>query len=414
MNSKGKIEKWLFEEWSSGRVVNSRSMLKVEHEVSKIGVPIGDTNTVRKRKHLSNGRHGLEADKIIELKMEEGGPSGQQEDMDFSSSASSWEPSDDNLSSEDSEPENKTNKTMNTTKQYTNKRVNKKGPIPLHRPNAIIPNVLQPRQTNIVDKKKRCRYIDSANKREIVKKSLPDSTRKNTPPNESIKNGHNNVKDILDIKSGFRQLFQMIKDLKTQAGFVSRECNGTNKNTSVVNNDIMDISEGEESDRSQSVESNRSDDNVLISNKYARADVRNPTTENITEEEWIPIGSGKTLIHKDKYKKVNWKSYTIATRTLLLATFPRRILATHSLTGKRSPAFRNKPAKMCLDPKIVSDVIMEITSRFRVKENLVRSIITTKCADECKMFKLRMKHKNKQEQNQENTPPIQETEPIDY
>lgn len=129
----------------------------------------------------------------------------------------------------------------------------------------------------------------------------------------------------------------------------------------------------------------------------------------------MPIGSGKTLIHKDKYKKVNWKSYTIATRTLLLATFPRRlvikfynsilfitettkiywfsyfcaveisllytflnyfyfsrILATHSLTGKRSPAFQNKPAKMCLDPKIVSDVIMEITSRFRVKENLVR------------------------------------------
>ncbi|KPJ18689.1 hypothetical protein RR48_10633 [Papilio machaon] len=398
MNSKGKIEKWLFEEWSSGRVVNSRSMVKVEHEVSKIGVP-------------EDGRNGPGADKIIDLKMDEGGPSGQQEDMDFSSSASSWEPSDENLSSEDSEPENKMSKTTNATKQYTNKRANKKGPIPLHRPNAIIPNVLQPRQTNIVDKKKRCRYVESANKREIVNKSLPDSTRKNTPPNESIKNA--NIKDILEIKTGFRQLFQMLKDLKTQAGFVTRECNGTNKNASVVNH-TMDLSEGEESDRSQSVESNRSDDNVLISNKYARADVRNPTTDNITEEEWIPIGSGKTLIHKDKYKKVNWKSYTIATRTLLLATFPRRILATHSLTGKRSPAFRNKPAKMCLDPKIVSDVIMEITSRFRVKENLVRSIITTKCADECKMFKLRMKHKNKQEQNQENTPPIQETEPIDY
>ncbi|XP_013148133.1 PREDICTED: uncharacterized protein LOC106110775 [Papilio polytes] len=370
-------------------------------------------NAVRKRKHISNGRNGPGTDKIVDQKIEEGGPSGQQEVMDFSSSASSWEPSDE-ISSEDSEPENKKNKTLNATKQYSNKRANKKGPIPLHRPNAIIPNVLQPRQTNIVDKKKHCRYVDSANKREIVNKSLPDSTRKNTPPNDSIKNGHNNVKDILEIKHGFRQLFQMIKDLKSQAGFVTMDINGTNKNTSVVNNETMDISDGEESDRSQSAESNRSDDNVLISNKYARADVRNNTTDNITEEEWMPIGSGKTLIHKDKYKKVNWKSYTIATRTLLLATFPRRILATHSLTGKRSPAFQNKPAKMCLDPKIVSDVIMEITSRFRVKENLVRSIITTKCADECKMFKLRMKHKHKQVQNQENTPPIQETEAIDY
>lgn len=42
------------------------------------------------------------------------------------------------------------------------------------------------------------------------------------------------------------------------------------------------------------------------------------------------------------------------------------------MTGKRSPAFQNKPAKMCLDPKIITDVIMEITDRFDVKENLVR------------------------------------------
>ena len=49
-----------------------------------------------------------------------------------------------------------------------------------------------------------------------------------------------------------------------------------------------------------------------------------------------------------------------------------RTLATHSLTGKRSPAFQNKPAKMCLDPKKTTDVIIEITDRFRVKESLVR------------------------------------------
>ncbi|XP_052743235.1 early boundary activity protein 2-like isoform X3 [Bicyclus anynana] len=128
--------------------------------------------------------------------------------------------------------------------------------------------------------------------------------------------------------------------------------------------------------------------------------------ESSSDESDVPIGSGKTLIHKDKFRKVNWKSYTIATRTLLLATFPRRILATHSLTGKRSPAFQDKPAKMCLDPKIVSDIIIEITSKFNVKENLVRSAITTKCADECKMFKMRTLNKNKLTKLKENAPPL--------
>ncbi|CAH1639231.1 unnamed protein product [Spodoptera littoralis] len=82
------------------------------------------------------------------------------------------------------------------------------------------------------------------------------------------------------------------------------------------------------------------------------------------DKEWIGIGSGKTLVHKDKFKNVKWKSYTIATRSLLLAVFSRRILATHCLTGKKSPAFLHKPAKMSLDPQAVSDVIYEITNKF--------------------------------------------------
>ncbi|GBP98028.1 Protein insensitive [Eumeta japonica] len=102
----------------------------------------------------------------------------------------------------------------------------------------------------------------------------------------------------------------------------------------------------------------------------------------------VPIGSGKTLVPKEVYSKINWKSYTMATRKLLMAVFSRRTLATHSLTGKASPAFLSKPAKLCLDPKKVADIVMTVTANCHVKEGLVRSAITTKCADENKMLKL--------------------------
>lgn len=49
-----------------------------------------------------------------------------------------------------------------------------------------------------------------------------------------------------------------------------------------------------------------------------------------------------------------------------------RVLATHSLTGKQSPAFSNKPPKKCLDPKMVEDIIITVADRCVVPKNLVR------------------------------------------
>ncbi|XP_038222500.1 early boundary activity protein 2-like [Zerene cesonia] len=277
-------------------------------------------------------------------------------------------------------------------------RNSKKVLTPIHRPNAVV-NILQERQMNgnHSNKGRKRKYKEME---EEVKKSLPDSTRKNMSTRPNINKGTVKVqlRNIIEINATFQQLFTMLNALRPSQQVNKTFLNEVNK----LNEKTFD--EPEESDRSESEESNRSDDNVLISNKYikARSNSVSPRAQENSKDEWIPIGSGKTLIHKDKYRKVNWKSYTIATRTLLLATFPRRILATHSLTGKRSPAFQNKPAKMCLDPKIVSDVIIEITSRFKVKENLVRSIITTKCADECKMYKMRLKTKSRQKDKSSN------------
>ncbi|KAL3278525.1 hypothetical protein HHI36_024215 [Cryptolaemus montrouzieri] len=76
-----------------------------------------------------------------------------------------------------------------------------------------------------------------------------------------------------------------------------------------------------------------------------------------------------------------------------MALFPRDILATHSLTGKPSPAFigSNKEIKEKLDETVISDIIDIVSTKCGVTESMVRSAITTKCADENKMFKKRKK-----------------------
>ncbi|KAF9411275.1 hypothetical protein HW555_009889 [Spodoptera exigua] len=123
---------------------------------------------------------------------------------------------------------------------------------------------------------------------------------------------------------------------------------------------------------------------------------------NNNNDRMMPIGSGRTLVPQRKFRKVKWTSYTVATRTLLVAVFPRRVLATHSLSGKKSPAFLNKPPKDCLNEQIVDDVILEVLSRFKVTKSMVRKVITTKCADECKMLRTRAKRRPV---NNENIPP---------
>ncbi|XP_047523514.1 protein insensitive-like [Pieris napi] len=107
----------------------------------------------------------------------------------------------------------------------------------------------------------------------------------------------------------------------------------------------------------------------------------------------IRIGDGNAKVPVKIYTSIKWDSYTIATRKLLTAVFPRHILATHSLTGKRSPAFPNRPAKEKLNPKLINDIVKTVAEKCGVAENIVRTAITNKCADEGKMMRQRKKHK---------------------
>ncbi|XP_026746373.1 early boundary activity protein 2-like isoform X2 [Trichoplusia ni] len=339
------------------------------------------------------------------IKREEAaGPSEKpdEEPEDYASSASSWAPSDDGAQSGDSGTEmtDKKVKLDRSRRQYTNRRSSKKVIVPRHRANPVIPKMMK--HANLINRKRQHNGTPKAIAMQSMNKSSPDSTRKNlqkgNPQNVSI-----DVRELIKIKNSFKTLFKMLEDMKRPVSMLDQTSNETVtekiNNTSQFNQSM----EEDKEEMSEHEDFNRSDDNVLITNKYNNVKVTTAKNTGPKDDEWVPIGSGKTLIHKDQFVKVNWKSYTIATRTLLLAVFPRRILATHSLTGKRSPAFQDKPAKMCLDPKIISDVIMEIMDRFNVRENLVRSIITTKCADECKMWKNKVN--KKKPRNQENIPP---------
>ncbi|XP_022823079.1 early boundary activity protein 1-like [Spodoptera litura] len=112
--------------------------------------------------------------------------------------------------------------------------------------------------------------------------------------------------------------------------------------------------------------------------------------DSTPQQEWVGIGTGQTQLHRDKFVKLKWDSYNAATRSLLVAVFGKETLATHSLTGKKSPKYPDRPPKECLDPTKVNDIIIEVTNNFAVTERSIKNIITTKCADECKMEKMRI------------------------
>uniref|UniRef100_A0A182QS85 BEN domain-containing protein n=1 Tax=Anopheles farauti TaxID=69004 RepID=A0A182QS85_9DIPT len=115
--------------------------------------------------------------------------------------------------------------------------------------------------------------------------------------------------------------------------------------------------------------------------------------ENDPSTTMVSIGSKNTLVRKSVLDKIKWANYKYATRKLLLQVFSREELATHSLSGRPSPAYAGnaeKPVKDRLDPNVVADVVEIVRKRCNVDESMVRSVITTKCADENKMLRQRM------------------------
>lgn len=114
--------------------------------------------------------------------------------------------------------------------------------------------------------------------------------------------------------------------------------------------------------------------------------------EDGDDGELVSIGPNNSMVKKQVLRAINWTNYKAATRKLLMTLFSREVLASHTLTGRPSPAFmgdRAKPIKDKLDQRIIADIITIVTKTCNVSEPMVRTAITTKCADENKMSRMK-------------------------
>ncbi|XP_032592030.1 protein insensitive isoform X2 [Drosophila grimshawi] len=112
--------------------------------------------------------------------------------------------------------------------------------------------------------------------------------------------------------------------------------------------------------------------------------------QQLTDNVMVSIGPNDTRVPASIFENINWSVSSLATRKLLVAIFDREMLATHSMSGKPSPAFKgqHKPLKPMLDPLKVQDIIFAVTHKSNASEKEVRNAITTKCADENKMMRV--------------------------
>ncbi|KFB47799.1 hypothetical protein ZHAS_00015873 [Anopheles sinensis] len=124
------------------------------------------------------------------------------------------------------------------------------------------------------------------------------------------------------------------------------------------------------------------------------ATTNSSNSPNERQQGMVAIGAHGTRIKQDALQMINWSNFKSATRKLLMEVFGREKLATHSLSGRPSPAMRSnteKPIKDRLEANMVADVIEIVTKMCNVDECLIRNVITAKCADECRMRNRRAK-----------------------
>ncbi|CAD7078784.1 unnamed protein product [Hermetia illucens] len=118
--------------------------------------------------------------------------------------------------------------------------------------------------------------------------------------------------------------------------------------------------------------------------------------------ELISLGPNGTVVPAAEIFAIDWNLPTQVTRKLLHAMFDRETLATHTLSGKASPAFQHRPnEKAALDQPKVADVIHAVHKFMGCSERDVRGAITTKCADESKMRRKRLKRLREAEEEEE-------------
>uniref|UniRef100_A0A1A9Z7X5 BEN domain-containing protein n=1 Tax=Glossina pallidipes TaxID=7398 RepID=A0A1A9Z7X5_GLOPL len=150
--------------------------------------------------------------------------------------------------------------------------------------------------------------------------------------------------------------------------------------------------------------SDKSDENNDRANQDTNAAKNDSDGENSCSDEYpmrmvddgvemVIIGNNDTRIPAKLFDTILWNSAASAARQLLGFIFSDDELATHTLTGKPSPAFhgRERPSKSQLDPNKVTDVISIVQAKCSCNERVVRAAITTKCSDTARKYKRQSK-----------------------
>lgn len=118
--------------------------------------------------------------------------------------------------------------------------------------------------------------------------------------------------------------------------------------------------------------------------------------------ELVALGPNGTVVPAEEILGIEWNMPAQVTRKLLQVVFDRNTLATHTLSGKTSPAFQHRPnEKEALDQSKIADVIHAVQKFMGCSERDVRIAITTKCADESKMLRKRLKRIRDAEEEEE-------------
>lgn len=153
-----------------------------------------------------------------------------------------------------------------------NRRSNKKVPTPTYRANAVIPKSMQRKQD--ISKKNENRKRTHNLRNGSINKSLPDSTKRNNSVNTNVGRQITiDARELEEIGNSFSLLFNMLEDLKrpVMMSNYSDDTAQQNEDLSIPKDETVfhAIEECVENDPYDPEEEfNRSDDNVLITNKY--------------------------------------------------------------------------------------------------------------------------------------------------
>ncbi|CAH1639237.1 unnamed protein product [Spodoptera littoralis] len=114
----------------------------------------------------------------------------------------------------------------------------------------------------------------------------------------------------------------------------------------------------------------------------------------------VEIGAGFAKVPGCIMTSIDWTSYSLATRQLLLSVFPRSALAQYSLLGTQPSIYMKKQTQRVLNPLLVQDIVRTVAAKCNVPKDLVRKCIKENCREEIRIFRKnqrKMKHKQRQQ-----------------